>query len=271
MLQKEHSFFFNYVSLAPNEQIGLHQQALWELSYVCTGSGMRLVGDTTEPFKSDEVVMIPPEIPHCWFFNHEDVDANGHISNISITFADEFLTNCSSSFPELREYVDRLKEVSAAVKFDKRDAVAIASIMKSMCAQNDVERFASMIRLLGMISSTDQARIVGSYIKADKEQERLNMIHTYVVCNAARSISLDDVVQYVGMNRSAFCTFFKRITGKTFVTYLNEYRVEQACRLLKLKNIPVSEICYQVGFTDIPYFNRTFKKIKGCSPTELAF
>lgn len=268
ILQKEHSFFFNHVSLAPNEQIGLHQQAMWELSYMCVGSGMRLVGDMTEPFKNGEVVMIPPEIPHCCFFNHEDVDINGQISNISITFTDEFLNTCSAAFPELREYVSRLKEIHVAVKFDKHEAVSIASVMQSMCNQNDVERLVSMIRLLVLTSSADRARVVGTYTKADRDQERLNMIHTYVICNAARNISLDDVVRYVGMNRSAFCTFFKRVTGKTFVTYLNEYRVELACRLLEQKNIPVSEICYQVGFADIPYFNRTFKKIKGCSPSK---
>ena len=77
---KEHSFTFNNVSLTPSEQIGLHRQPLWELSYIVTGSGMRLIGDMTEPFQCGEVVMIPPEIPHCWIFNNNDTDANGQIS-----------------------------------------------------------------------------------------------------------------------------------------------------------------------------------------------
>lgn len=267
MSANEYSFFFNFVSLAPGEQIGLHRQSSWELSYIMTGSGMRLIGDMTEPFQCGEVVMIPPEIPHCWLFNNDDTDAKGRISNITITFTDAFLNNCSSVFSELRLYIERLKEVSDAVKFDKRNAGFIATILKSMCDQDDVERLASMIRLLAILSSTDDACIVGIHKKIDKEQERLNMVHTYVICNATRNISLNDVVRYVGMNRSAFCVFFKRTMGKTFITYLNEYRVELACKLLKQKNMSVSEICYQVGFTNIPYFNRTFKKIKGCSPT----
>ena len=266
---KEHSFSFNNVSLAPSEQIGLHRQPLWELSYIVTGSGMRLIGDMTEPFQCGEVVMIPPEIPHCWIFNNNDTDANGQISNITITFTNEFLDNCSFVFPELRRYIEQLKDIRGAVKFDKRNAGFIASIMKVMCGQNDVGRLSSMIRLLSIISITDKAHIVGAYNVMDKKQERLNMVHTYVICNATRNISLDDVVRYVGMNRSAFCVFFKQATGKTFVTYLNEYRIELACQLLKQKNMSVSEICYHVGFTNIPYFNRTFKRMKGCSPTKL--
>lgn len=265
---QEHSFSFTQVRLAPSEQIKVHQLPAWELSYVVTGSGIRLIGDTTEPFRAGEIVMIPPEIPHGWFFNKDDTDSNGHIVNIILAFTDEFLSHCSSVFPELRACVERLKTVREAVKFNKRRGDLIASILKGMGEQEDVERLASMIRLLAILPLTDEAHIVGRYKKIDTRQERLDRIRTYVICNACRDISLDDVVRYVGMNRSAFCVFFKRTMGKTFITYLNEYRIELACQLLKQKNMSVSEICYHVGFTNIPYFNRTFKRMKGCSPTQ---
>lgn len=89
-----------------------------------------------------------------------------------------------------------------------------------------------------------------------------------MVCNARREISLDDVARHVGMNRASFCVFFKKATGKTFVNYLNEYRIELACKLLEEKKMAVSEICYQAGFNNVPYFNRVFKKLKGVAPTE---
>ena len=84
-------------------------------------------------------------------------------------------------------------------------------------------------------------------------------------------ITLDDVARHVGMNRTSFCIFFKKVSGKTFVTYLNEYRIELACRLLKQQKVSVAEICYQVGFNNVPYFNRVFKKMKGVSPSEYVF
>lgn len=268
MSLQKHSFSFNQVRLAPAEQIDTHRQSSWELSYVVIGSGVRLIGDTAEAFQCGEVVMIPPEIPHGWLFNKDDTDSKGHIFNITITFTDEFLDHCSSVFPELRIYVERLKTIREAVKYDKQRANPIISILKSMREQDDVERLASMIRLLAIVSITDDTQKMGKYKKTDKKQERLNRIRTYVICNASRDISLDDVVRHVGMNRSAFCVFFKQCMGKTFITYLNEYRIELACQLLKQKNMSVSEICYHVGFTNIPYFNRTFKRMKGCSPTQ---
>lgn len=268
MLFEKQSFSYDYVRLSPQEQIGLHRQPSWELTLIVIGSGIKLIGDTTEPFQSGEVVIVPPEIPHCWYFNGSNTDAKGNIVNITLTFTNEMLDRCSQCFPELYRYVEDLKGNRDALKYNGSQSAAIASILKSMCKQNEVERLSSFIRLLAVLPLTDKTLVVGKYKDKDRKQERLDMIRVFVACNAYRNISLDDVVRHVGMNKSAFCSFFKQATGKTFIAYLNEYRIEQACRLLKKKEISISEICYQVGFTDIPYFNRVFRKNKGCSPSQ---
>ncbi|WP_418698946.1 AraC family transcriptional regulator [Bacteroides sp.] len=265
---EKHSFTFNSVHLTPNEQIGLHQQASWELSYVIIGAGMRLVGDTTEPFQSGEVVLIPPEIPHCWYFDNNVTDAQGRIANITVTFGNDFLDNCSVTFPELHVYIDKLKRKQDAVKFDKEKSDAIIAILEEMRCRNEVGRIAPMISLILAIADNDKERIIGNYQKVDKEKNRLNQVHTYVVCNAKRDITLDEIALHVGMNRASFCVFFKKATGKTFINYLNEYRIEIACQLLEQKKMAVSEICYHAGFNNVPYFNRVFKRLKGVSPTE---
>ena len=49
--------------------------------------------------------MIPPEIPHCWYFEGDDTDAQGRIANITVTFDNDFLDRCSGTFPELRGHI----------------------------------------------------------------------------------------------------------------------------------------------------------------------
>lgn len=269
-LSEKHSFSFDSVHLAPDEQIGLHQQSTWELSYIVIGSGMRLIGDTTEPFNSGEVIMVPPEIPHCWYFNSDVMDIRGKIANITITFGKEFLDNCCTAFPELAGYMDELKSKRDAVKFDKEKSDVIIPILEEMADETSAGRVALMIKLLLVIAGNDKEHVVGKYRKVDREKSRLNQIQIYVICNAKREITLDDIAQHVGMNRASFCVFFKKATGKTFINYLNEYRIGLACQLLRQRKMAVSEICYQVGFNNVPYFNRVFKRLTGISPGEYA-
>lgn len=265
---EKHSYTFDSVHLAPDEQIGLHQHPTWELSHVITGAGTRTIGDMTEPFTSGEVVLVPPGIPHCWYFDNKVTDAEGKIENITLIVENTFLNNCASSFGELSEYTDRFRKNTNAVKFTREKSGAMISILKEMCRQNAAERIASIIKLIILIGEGDGIQVVGKYRKIDKDKERMKQIQTYVVCNAKRNITLDDVARHVGMNRASFCVFFKKATGQTFVTYLNEHRIKLACQLLKQKKMSVSEICYAVGFNDVPYFNRVFKRCNGTTPSE---
>ena len=70
------------------------------------------------------------------------------------------------------------------------------------------------------------------------------------------------------MNRSAFCSYFKRCKKMTFSQFVTQYRLNTACELLKHSQKQVSEICFAVGFNDVPHFNRVFKELQGMTPKE---
>ncbi|HXK76079.1 MAG TPA: AraC family transcriptional regulator [Bacteroidaceae bacterium] len=262
------SHTFDNVHLTSNEQIRLHQQPTWELSYIIIGSGMRLIGNTTEPFSSGEVVLIPPDIPHCWYFDNQNTDSQGRIANITITFENALLQRCLEAFPELEFALSQIMQRKDAVMFGQERAKNIIDLLKEMCDLNAAERVAHLIRLFLLIGAKEDEQVIGRYKKMDTKQRRLEQIKIYIACNADREIMLDTIAKHVGMNRAAFCVFFKKATGKTFVNFLNEYRVKQACQMLERHEKSVSEICYLVGFNNVSYFNRVFKRMKGVSPIE---
>ena len=71
------------------------------------------------------------------------------------------------------------------------------------------------------------------------------------------------------MNRAAFCRFFRMHRGKTFVRYLNEYRVKKAASMLGKEGCTVSEAGYSCGFSDLSHFSRMFRLIAGDSPSSV--
>lgn len=266
--QREYSFHFDHVKIKWNEQITLHQQKTWELSYVIVGSGTRIIGDTIEPFSRNEIILIPPNIPHCWSFDELDANKNGEIENITVTFSEQLLEKCSSAFPELETYIKKIHKNTEALSFKGETLVRLQSILVQMVKETTIDRLSSFIKLLSIISSVENTSAVGRPIVEDKKTKRMQKILLYVMNNYQNTITLEEMAQLVQLDKSSFCIFFKKMTGKTFFSYLTEYRIESSCQMLTKTNMAIAEICFASGFKDIPYYNRVFKKIKAVTPTE---
>lgn len=267
-IANDKSFSFDHVRVVWNEQITLHQSPTCELSYIIVGSGTRIVGDTTEFFRTGEVVFLPPNMPHEWYFDEFDNDEEGKIENITIQFSVDFLEKTSGVFPELFKYIEEIRQIKQAVKFQGNTQKSLQKIMTGMTFENEWEQLLSLLRILVLIGSSNETSIVGSLEKQSKSSVKTQKVTRYIVNNFQRKITLDEVARYVGMNRSSFCSFYKKMKGKSFFSDLNEYRINSSCAMLKETSMSVADICFAVGFDDVPHFNRTFKKIKGVSPKE---
>ena len=91
----------------------------------------------------------------------------------------------------------------------------------------------------------------------------------YVRSNYAdEELSLDDICETLGVSNSYFSTIFKRETGKSFIGYLTDYRMDCASRLLLETNEKSYIIAKKVGYTDPNYFSYVFKRRFGVSPSK---
>jgi AraC-like DNA-binding protein len=98
--------------------------------------------------------------------------------------------------------------------------------------------------------------------------EKLNLAFQYIEEQYQNDISLKDVSFAAGFSEYHFSRLFKEITGKHFLSYLNERRIKKAIQLLIAHNMSITEVALSSGFNSIATFNRTFKKLKGCTPVE---
>ena len=132
---------------------------------------------------------------------------------------------------------------------------------------DELGRLCEMFRLLPVIFTSSDHMFAGRPMRIERDVRRMQQICSYVMAHYVHTISLDDIAAEVGMNRSAFCSYFKRCKGMTFSQYVTQYRLNTACKLLKHSQKQVSEICFTVGFNDLPHFVRVFTNNIGVSPS----
>lgn len=101
------------------------------------------------------------------------------------------------------------------------------------------------------------------------EQARPIMLaKQFIANNYMQQITLEQISKEVGFNSSYFSALFKKETGQNFLEYLAEVRMDAAKEMLREKDIPISEICFAVGYQDPKYFGKSFKKVSGLKPSE---
>jgi two-component system response regulator YesN len=147
------------------------------------------------------------------------------------------------------------------------------------CAENDslrVQGFLnSVLRTQGLREL--KAACIGrlEQIIADMRDTREMEINSlsakvkkYIIENFNKDICMDDAAKETNLSYHYFSKFFKDSTGKSFVEYLTELRVDKSRELLRQTNDSIKEICYKIGYSDPNYYCKIFKRVTGMTPTE---
>ncbi|HAR79534.1 MAG TPA: hypothetical protein DCR21_01760 [Succinivibrionaceae bacterium] len=130
--------------------------------------------------------------------------------------------------------------------------------------------YGSMLQMLGTIIDEQAytsltANVSGNYVK---QFGRLPLLFRYMYDNFSREITLEEMADTMDLSPKYFCRFFKKITGRRPVEYLNRFRLECAAIRLVTESESINEIAYSCGFKDPCYFAKSFKSFKGMSPSE---
>lgn len=120
-----------------------------------------------------------------------------------------------------------------------------------------------------IIAYTEAREATDNQVKYDQRvANRLKDIFSYVGSHFTSDITVDEIAQHVHLTKNYFCRFFKQITGTTFIEYLNMYRCKQAEEMMRDPDMTITTIASQVGFKNLSYFNKTYKRLRGETPSK---
>jgi AraC-like DNA-binding protein len=122
---------------------------------------------------------------------------------------------------------------------------------------------------MGQGKVTTLSSALHTKIYGEEEGKRMSDIFGFTLDHFDKSISLKEVAEIANMTPNAFCRYFKQRTNKTYMNFLLDIRIGNACKLLTKKtDLSIAEIAYKSGFNNLTNFNRKFKSIKGLTPSE---
>ena len=252
----------------------LHQHPEFQLTLIFEGDGELIVGDYIGPFKSDDLFLIGPDLPHVFRCapQYYRTNSSREAHSISVFFDWEFWGEKFLSLPEMKNIREFFKESENGLQIKGEVRIIVSKLMKELFSANNVDRLIILLKILDVLSlSTDHELLAsaGTFHDFDEDDgKRLDAIYRFTINEYHRKINLDEVAAVSNMTVNSFCRYFKRRTRKPYIRFLNELRIAQACKLLQQNDNSISQIGLEVGFSNLSNFNRKFKEIRNCTPTE---
>lgn len=245
-----------------------HQHGEIQVSYILKGEGTLIVGDTINYYKKGDILAIGSNLPHVF---KSDSSLNTQSEMLSLFFSNDAFGTSFFELEELRELKSFFKKVDYGFKVTPKSK-KLENHFFQLNESSKLQRFISLLEILKILSKS-KTQPLSSFIYdkkyTDTEGKRMRDVMDFTMQNYQQQISLDDVAQVSAMTKNAFCKYFKKRTNKSYFTFLNELRVENACKLLfSEEGFSVAEVAEKSGFNNISNFNRQFKAIKHFNPSE---
>ncbi len=196
----------------------------------------------------------PERLMEAWRKFEQDVRTNRHIP---LFVVQNVCTNVLSAIM-IDNYSRRYEQKNGSVSRDMSEVVTHIYAQRSpldLCAWMD-----DQLR--------EWAEKVREEIGGKKSHKLIRDVKEYVQNHYDQEISLAEIADRLYVNRNYLSQLFKRVTGETFVNYLNRFRIEKAKELLREKHYMVYEVSEMVGYQNPTYFSQVFKSITGVSPSE---
>lgn len=249
----------------------LHQHKAIELNFLEHAEGARrLVGDSIEDVGIYDLTLIGSGLMHAWQQNRCLMD---NVHEITIQIPADLLSEDLLSHNDFSSINTLLRNAHNGITFGQNAIHKVYDNLYMLARmQPGFHSFLKVLSILYDLSTTDDYHILSNsaftHCPTDSDNERIHKVTQYIETHFRSNITLEKLSRLADMTPTSFSRFFSNHTGRTLSDYLTSIRIGHATHLLLTSDMGVAEICYDCGFNTISHFNRTFKKLKKCSPSQ---
>lgn len=263
--KKTLTFYSNSISInrhrVTNGSIRTHFHDCFELEINLNGDATNIINGLSYPIRKNSFYLLSPADIH-------KLEVPSTVDIISIKFTDSPLSKGLlkhlniATYPIIGEFSDTQLETILSPILNLRSTTDSFSneTYRDIYARSVVEMLLSVV--------LDQSQNTESGTTSPHEMFSLL---SYVKNHFRENIPLAMLAKQYGYNTNYLRSKFRQLTGKTYVTFVNDERLTYAYQLIELTDMQISEISNSAGFQSLSYFSRIFKAKYGISPINLRF
>jgi len=258
----------------PHFTVPWHFHPEIEILYVAKSSGTSYVGDGIHRFTEGEISIIGENVPHWWKSDikyHDGEDTTG-IKALIVQFKKEIFDQNFINLPEMLTIRELIERSHRGIQYSGKSLQQLGQQMIKIFQGTGIRRITELIILLDMMANTKEfkyhtsigySRTINTY-----DFHRFNKIYEHIISNFTKPVKLEEIANIANISPTAFCRYFKKHTGKSFLSFLNEIRIGHACKLMIEDNFSVSRTSLESGYNNLSHFNKQFKRLMGLTPSE---
>jgi len=239
-----------------------------ELTFITEGKGKRFVGNNMSGFEKSDLVLIGANLPHCWKLSNLE---KKQAASVVIHFKHDFLGKDFFETPEMVQIHKIMKKSESGIEFHGKIKQQVSNQMNLLFEEkNRFKKLILLFEILNNLSLSKEYVLLNKHnsvpIQTDDNRERINKVFAYIVENFHDEVFLNKAAAIIGMTPNAFCKFFKKMTRKTFMETVINYRINFATQQLTETDKSITDICFESGFRDVSHFYKSFSARMKMSP-----
>lgn len=262
----ERNSFYAGTHNTPYFEVSWHQHEEMEIILFKEGYGTAFIGNYVGDFQKGDIFFLGPALPHTFQKANKDL----YTSAVVIHFQENFWGKSFMSLPECQSLKELFQASLHGLKIGGSSKQLLYDNINSLENTTGLLRIIQLAESLRLMEENKENEMLSSHELKEfnsYNKERIDTIYEYTVKHFFELITLEKVAGIASMSVPAFCNYFKKSTRKTYIEFLTEVRIHNACKLLADTEKCITDICYCSGFNTLANFNRQFHKVKQITPS----
>lgn len=247
-----------------------HHHPEYELTLTLNSRGWRFVGDHIGAYTAQDLVLVPPDMPHTWA-STSALDGGHPHSAVVVWFTGSWALRLAEVCPEFAALRTLLKRADAGLSFHSPAGARMEARLSALLSDSPSGRLQTTLEVLTELATSEASPLATSQAmlrSAPDQPAQLNRILDLLHKRFTEPLRVRDVCAAGNLSERSLHRLFLRHVGENLSDYLSRLRIGRASMLLVETDRPISMIATEAGFSNLANFNRRFRETRRMTPKQ---